>query len=71
MSLQSPEKIVDIDAAFTVQYGIYFTDTDEIQGGFEDVEDAYEHALDLVSHGTIYSHEYKIVKILVEIEEVK
>lgn len=71
MSLQSPEKITDIDAAFPVQYGIYFTDTDEIVAGYDTEEDAREYVEELVSNGNVYLHETRIVRIKVEIEEVK
>lgn len=71
MSLQSPEKITDIDAAFSVQYGVYFIDTDEIVAGLDTEEDARECVEDLVAGGTVYLHETRIVRIKVDIEEVK
>lgn len=71
MSLQSPEKITDIDAAFSVQYGIYFTDTDEIVAGYDTEEDAREYVEELVSNGNVYLHETRIVRLEINIEEVK
>lgn len=71
MSFRDPEGgVIDLDGDLGVQFGVYYKDIDQVQGGFETLEDAEEHAHDLVEHGTIYPYEYKIVKINYEIEEV-
>lgn len=71
MGFRDPEATIDLDANLVVQYGLYYTDLDQVQGGYESQEDAEDHAQMLVEHGTIYSHEYKVVKIRYEIEEVR
>lgn len=52
------------------QFGVYFTDTGQMEAGFPTVNDAREHIEDLVSRGIIYEHEAKIASLHVTIEEV-
>lgn len=52
------------------QFGVYFTDTGQMEAGFPTVQDAKEHIDDLVSRGIIYEHEAKIASLHVTIEEV-
>ena len=52
------------------QFGVYFTDTGQMEAGFPTVEDARDHIVDLVSRGIIYEHEAKIASLCVTILEV-
>lgn len=52
------------------QFGVYFTDTGQMEAGFPTAQDARDHIEDLVSRGIIYEHEAKIASLHVTIEEV-
>lgn len=57
--------------SFGRQFGVYFTDTGQMEAGFPTLGDAHEHIQDLVSRGIIYEHEAKIASLYVTIEEVR
>lgn len=52
------------------QFGVYFTDTGQMEAGFPTAQDARDHINDLVSRGVIYEHEAKIASLTVVIDEV-
>lgn len=52
------------------QFGVYFTDTGQMEAGFPTLNDAREHIEDLVRRGIIYEHEAKIASLNITIEEV-
>ena len=63
-----PEAILDVRPGG--QYGIFFVDNQALEAGFETIEEAQDHVVDLVDRGQIYYYEAKIVRLNIDIEEI-